>query len=79
MEQSRNGGPCMDRFELSHKSLNIIRKTADTASSEQKTKLNKHRPIVEFGRVDGYDNPQVVHCLTVEVDVGHRNQKSCKG
>jgi hypothetical protein len=36
MEQSRNGGPCMDRFELSHSNESIIRKTADASNSEQK-------------------------------------------
>jgi len=55
---------------------NIIRKTQDTPSSEQKT---KHQPIVKFGLVGGYDNPQVIQCRTVEVDVGHRTKKNCKG
>jgi hypothetical protein len=38
MEQSRNGDPCMDRFEVSHKNLNLVAR--DTMlKSEQKAKL----------------------------------------
>lgn len=42
-------------------------------------KVLKHKPIVKFGRVAGYDNPMVVQCRTVEADKEHRNKRSCKG
>lgn len=55
--------------------LNVV----DVKIDSNRKISDKHQPIVEFGLVDGYDNPQVIQCRTVEADVGHRNTRSCKG